>query len=505
MNGSGSALPRQLDRRLSLVGGLGNGLGGLVVVAFILFLFPSTLSEDEIEEITLRSALLFVGFAAVALPAGRELIQRRPLRVIIGLIDDGGTATESEQRLVLRYPLDWALRSFAVWVLGAALSVAINATVDVAVAIGGAITVVLGGLTACSLQYLLVERIMRPVASLALAGGPPPRDVVPGVAARVTMVWTLATAVPVLGVAVLAAFDLGGADVDTEELVGTVLFLSALALAVGLAATLFAARSVADPLRSMRDALARVESGELHTQVQVDDGSEVGLLQAGFNRMTAGLIERERLRHAFGTFVDPTLTERVLREGTDLAGEEVELSLLFMDVRGFTAFSERADAREVVATLNDLYGMVVPAILDHGGHANKFIGDGLLAVFGAPERLSDHAARAVAAGLEIITRADDRYAGKLRVGVGINSGTVIVGTIGGGGRLDFTVIGDPVNTAARVEAATRQTDDDLLITNATRCLLSDPDEEWVERPAIALKGKSEAVRLFAPVTLAVPP
>jgi adenylate cyclase len=490
-------LARQIDRRLSLVGGLGNAFGGLLVVGFLLFLFPSTLDDDEFEQITLRSVALFLLLVAVALPVGRELIQRRPLRAI-SRIDEERPATEPEQRLALRFPLDWALRSFSIWVLGAVASAAVNASVDVVAAIAGAVTVILGGLTACSLQYLLVERIMRPLTARVLAGRSPPGDVIPGVSARITMAWMLATGVPVLGAGALAGFELAGADFDTDEVIGAVLVLSALALTAGLAAMLFAARSVADPLRSMRDGLAQVEAGELQTQLTVDDGSEVGLLQAGFNRMTAGLAEREQLRDAFGAFVDPTLTERVLRDGTDLAGEEVELSLLFMDVREFTAFSERAAAREVVSMLNELYGIVVPAIHEHGGHANKFIADGLLAVFGAPERLPDHADRAVAAGLHIVRAVNGRYAGELRVGVGINTGTAVVGTIGGGGRLDFTVIGDAVNTAARVEAATRQTDDDLLITDATLAQLSSPDGEWVERPEIPLKGKSETVRLFAP-------
>jgi adenylate cyclase len=471
-------------------------------VGFLVFVFPSTLEDDEIQEITRHSVLLFVVFAAVALPLGRALIQRRPLRAITRLIEGQRPATDVERQLVLRYPFNWALQSFGVWVVGAIVSVPVIASVDTAAAIAGAITVVLGGLTACSLQYLLVERIMRPFTARALAGGAPPGDTVPGVGARVTMAWTLATGVPVLGIAALAALDLAGAELNTDEIVGAALFLSAVALTVGLAATLFTAKSVADPLRSMRDALGRVEAGDLETQVRVDDGSEVGLLQAGFNRMTAGLAERERLRDAFGAFVDPTLTERVLREGTDLAGEEVELSLLFMDVRDFTAFSERAHAREVVATLNDLYGKVVPVILAHGGHANKFIGDGLLALFGAPERLPDHADRAVATGLELAGLVRDQYSGRIRVGIGINSGTAVVGTIGGGGRLDFTVIGDAVNTAARVESATRQTGDVLLITDATRSLLSNSTARWLERPAIPLRGKTDPVRLFAPASTA---
>jgi adenylate cyclase len=138
----------------------------------------------------------------------------------------------------------------------------------------------------------------------------------------------------------------------------------------------------------------------------------------------------------------------------------------------------------------------VPIVLDEGGQANKFIGDGLLAVFGAPVKLDSHADRAVSAALRIAGRA--RQADDLEVGVGVNSGRALVGTIGGGGRLDFTVIGDAVNTAARVESQTRQTGDDVLITAATRALLREDHGEWTERGEVALKGKSAGVRLLAP-------
>jgi adenylate cyclase len=150
-----------------------------------------------------------------------------------------------------------------------------------------------------------------------------------------------------------------------------------------------------------------------------------------------------------------------------------------------------------VGRLNELYGLIVPIILANQGHAMKFIGDGLLAVFGAPDRLPDHADRAVVSALQLLAAVDDRFAADLRVGVGINSGRVLAGTIGGGGRLDFTVIGDVVNTAARVESATRITHDDLLITQATRALLSGGADAWAERPAVALKGKREMVQLYA--------
>jgi class 3 adenylate cyclase len=214
--------------------------------------------------------------------------------------------------------------------------------------------------------------------------------------------------------------------------------------------------------------------------------------------MVEGLDERERLREAFGAYVDPSLAERVLEEGSDLAGEEVPVTVLFLDIRDFTAFAEHAQPKEVVAMLNDFWELVVPVLLRHGGHANKFIGDGLLGVFGAPERLPDHAERAVAAAREIVALVRERYEGEVGVGIGVNSGAVVAGTVGGGGRVEFTVIGDAANTAARVEELTRETGDELLITEATRCLLvHELACDLEERGAVPLKGKSEVVRIWA--------
>ena len=193
-------------------------------------------------------------------------------------------------------------------------------------------------------------------------------------------------------------------------------------------------------------------AGDLGVRVPVLGTDETGRLAESFNQMVAGLEERERLREAFGAFVDPQLAERVLEEGTVIEGEEVEVTVLFVDIREFTAFAEHASATEVVAELNAFYELVVPVLVRHGGHANKFIGDGLLGVFGAPEHLADHADRGVAAALEIAEVVRRAYGGRLRIGIGVNSGPVVAGTIGGGGRVEFTVIGDTVNTAARVEA-----------------------------------------------------
>jgi class 3 adenylate cyclase len=175
--------------------------------------------------------------------------------------------------------------------------------------------------------------------------------------------------------------------------------------------------------------------------------------------------------------------------------------VLFLDIRGFTALAERSTAREVVGRLNDFYGTIVPVLERHGGHANRFIGDGLLGVFGAPERLPDHADRAVLAALDIARTVVETWGAELRIGIGVNSGPVLAGTVGGGGHVEFTVIGDAVNTAARVEEVTKLTGDEVLITEATRDLLVLPFRGFEERPTVALKGKSERVRLYAPPSM----
>lgn len=313
------------------------------------------------------------------------------------------------------------------------------------------------------------------------------------------LAWALATGIPVLGVVLVAAAVLFGTELSAERLAVTSIFLGTLGLTVGLLAVWIAGRSIADPVEAVRAAISEVEGGNLEAEVEVSQGSEVGLLGAGFNRMVEGLRERERIREAFGTYVDRDVAEHILREGTALEGEEVEVTMLFLDIRGFTAFAERLSAAEVVAALNRLFERVVPIIHAHGGHVDKYVGDGLLAVFGAPRRQADHADRAFAAGLEIAAAVDGGFRGELSVGVGLNSGPVVAGNVGGAGRLEFSVIGDAVNVAARVESATRQTGDTVLITRRTKELLTDTRMAFAERPGLTLKGKTQPVAIFAPM------
>jgi class 3 adenylate cyclase len=347
-------------------------------------------------------------------------------------------------------------------------------------------------------RYFAMEIVSRPVLEEIAKGLPKDFTIdAPGLPLR----WRLLAAAPIVNIitgVVVAGLSTRGHHVRLTDLGISWLIAVGVSFTISLELVVLVLRSLASSFDELQRATERVQAGDFAARVPVVAADETGRLAQSFNTMVEGLDERERLREAFGAYVDPGLAERVLREGADLTGEELEVSVLFLDIREFTAFAEHSQPREVVALLNGLWELVVPVLLAHGGQANKFIGDGLLAVFGAPERLADHAERAVDAACEIARLVRERYSDRVGVGIGVNSGSVVAGTVGGGGRVEYTVIGDAVNTASRVEAATRETGDDLLITDFTRKLLPDGRFEFEERPPVPLKGKRQQVRLWAP-------
>jgi class 3 adenylate cyclase len=228
--------------------------------------------------------------------------------------------------------------------------------------------------------------------------------------------------------------------------------------------------------------------------VQDDD---LGALAASFNRMQAGLAERQRLQAAFGTYVDPALATRLLAQGDDVfTGERREVSVMFVDIRDFTPFAEANSAEGAVARLNALFEIVVPAVVDAGGHVNKFLGDGAPAVFGAPNDLADHADAAVNSAVLIQRLVAERFGGALRIGIGINTGVVIAGTIGGGGKLEFTLIGDTVNVAARVEQLTKTTGDPTLLTQQCVDGLVSQPSGLIDRGFHEVRGKAAAIKVY---------
>jgi class 3 adenylate cyclase len=252
------------------------------------------------------------------------------------------------------------------------------------------------------------------------------------------------------------------------------------------------------PIRDLAEGTERVAAGDYSQRLPVVQDDDLGALAASFNRMQAGLAERQRLQAAFGTYVDPALAARLLEQGDDVfTGERREVTVMFVDIRDFTPFAEANTAEDTVARLNALFDIVVPAVVDAGGHVNKFLGDGALAVFGAPNDLPDHAESALSAAVVIQRLVAERFSDDLRIGIGINTGVVIAGTIGGGGKLEFTLIGDAVNVAARVEQLTKTTGDAILLTDQCVDALADRPPGLTDRGCHALKGKSAAVQVFA--------
>lgn len=346
------------------------------------------------------------------------------------------------------------------------------------------------------LRSMVTEQMMRPVLAdisrhVTDFGGP--------VRVRIGLAYRLLGTIPLIAVlaGTIVAGIVGPHTISTLA-VGVALS-AAISVTVAFPLLLLVTRSVTEPLRDLRRAADRVGDGDLTVRVPITSTDEIGMLATGFNAMTEGLAERERLRTAFVTYHDAAIVDHILTGGGRLAdGEDAEITALFMDVRGFTGYAEQHPARDVVAMLNRLFAAVVPIVGKHGGYVDKFIGDGLLAVFGVPQRCSDHADRALAAARDIAAALHDRD-GDPDVGIGLNSGTVVAGNLGGSGRFDFTVIGDPVNVAARVESATRQTGDTILLSQHTWELLSPAARaDTVARPTVPLKGKTQTVSLYAP-------
>jgi class 3 adenylate cyclase len=361
-------------------------------------------------------------------------------------------------------------------------------------AAGAAVVLVYGVM----LRFFGMELLLRPVLGDVSRTLPDGADLG---GTRIPLRWKLLFALPAINVVtgvIVSGLSAARDNQTLADLGWDVAAAVLVASTVSLGLTLLLSRSVTAQLTELRAATERVAHSEVGVRVPVLSIDETGALAASFNEMVAGLEERERLRDAFGAFVDPGIVDRVLEQGTtDLEGEEVDVSVLFLDIRGFTRLAERRSARQIVAQLNDFYAVVVPLLQRHGGHANKFIGDGLLGVFGAPERVPDHADRAVLAALHITEAVQEAFGDTLQIGIGVNSGTVLAGTIGGGGHVEFTVIGDAVNTAARVEEATRETGDPILLTEETRSRLTLPYGGFEPRPGVRLKGKREPVDLYA--------
>jgi class 3 adenylate cyclase len=256
------------------------------------------------------------------------------------------------------------------------------------------------------------------------------------------------------------------------------------------------------PIRRLRAGVERLTAGDLAARVPPTSSDEVGELTRAFNEMGESLQQKERIQRAFGRYASDYVLNALLEtpEGTEVEGAEREVTLMFVDVRGFTRMSEGLKARDVVSLLNDVFQLVSDAILERGGTLDKFIGDSVMAYFGAPIPSADHAVQAVNTAVDIMranrnrnrSLAPGEHAAEL--GIGIHTGPVIVGNIGSDRRTDFTAIGDAVNVAARLEKLAKP--GEILVTEAVQRRVRGTHRLRFEGER-QLSGRVEPVHVYA--------
>jgi adenylate cyclase len=293
-----------------------------------------------------------------------------------------------------------------------------------------------------------------------------------------------------------------GAPPLLERLLGIHAYIAVATGAVSVATALLVARFINRPVQALRLAMARVAAGELSAEVPVRSTDELGELSDGFNAMVAGLREAERARDLFGRYVSPMVARQALERGVTLGGETTRATAMFVDLRGFTALSQRLPADRLVGLLNEYYALVEDACEPEGGVISQFLGDGIVIVFGAPLKpLPDHARGAVCAALAVQRRlaARNRTSEQpLRAGIGICTGEMIAGNVGAAGRVTYTIVGDAVNQAARLQVKTRDLGVAVLVTESTRAALG-AAEGFALRScgAVPLKGIAAPVTVYA--------
>ncbi len=280
-------------------------------------------------------------------------------------------------------------------------------------------------------------------------------------------------------------------------------FVGAVGIAFGLCSAIMITRLVAKPVDELRAAFHRVGEGELNMRLPLRRADEFGALVGDFNQMIAELREKQRLRRVFGLHLGEKVAQQILTRDPELGGTEQTVTILFLDIRGFTARAAQADPRTVVNLLNRfLHAMVAVVENEHGGIVNKFLGDGFMAMFGLGAPATTHADEAVSAGRSMLQRLEQLNTelgatreAPLQIGIGINTGRAIVGSIGSPERMEFTVIGDTVNIASRIENLNKELGTSILMSRATRDALHDA-AGLEELPQQRIRGRTETTGIF---------
>jgi class 3 adenylate cyclase len=384
----------------------------------------------------------------------------------------------------------------AAWAVCGAILLVLNRDRGAALLVPIVLGVVLGGIAAAGTGLLLSQHTLRPIMGAATRGSEQ-RLTLPGVLARMVLMWFLCSALPIGVIAIFVVLRSNGWLIQkSASLDVPVLVVALAAVILGLPIMILTSRSIADPVGEVVDAMAEVEHGRIETYIGVYERSQIGRLQTGFNRMVAGLAERERLRDLFGRHVGADVAHRAIEEGASLSGDVVEAAVLYIDLVGSTTLAESLPPQEVVAVLNDFFRIVVGAVDEHGGLINKFEGDAALAIFGAPLRTNDPASAALATARTLGTQLRQL---PVDFGIGVSAGRVFAGNVGSENRYEYTVIGNAVNEAARLADLAKTSDRRTLCSAAAIDRADGAErEQWAECYSTVLRGRSEATKVCEP-------
>ncbi len=485
-------------------------IGALLVLGFLRFGLPPA-DRIKLQDLPAANLAVFLTYLIVSFTVGASIsfTLLRPVfrwqRQDAMLTADDPAATEGARLRALRMPAYRSMISMTLWLIGAVVFIGASWPVASQSAPVMAVATLLGATATAIIGYLQSERVLRPVAVAALRGGVPENFRRPGVVLRLVLAWVLSTGVPLLMIILsIAASKFSLLNSSADSLLVPLLLMAIAALVIGLLGNILSAMAISDPLRQLRWALGEVQRGNYNAHMQIYDASELGLLQAGFNDMVRELSERQRMRDLFGRYVGEDVARRALERGTELGGQERDVAVLFVDLVGSTQLAATSPPAEVVSLLNEFFRVVVDTVQNHGGFVNKFLGDAALCIFGAPIEHPDASGAALTASREL---HDELAAvlGQTEFGIGVSAGRAIAGHIGAQARFEYTVIGDPVNEAARLTELAKLEEGHVLASAITVSGALDAEALcWQVGEVVELRGRTAPTQLARPLNLAAP-
>jgi adenylate cyclase len=442
-------------------------IGALLVLGFLRFGLPPT-ERVKLQDLPTENLAFFLTYVFVAFLVGTAISFALLVPVFRWqrhdalLADEDPALTEQARLRALRMPVYRSLISITLWMVGAAVLIAASWPVARHAAPELAVATLLGATATAIIGYLQSERVLRPVAVAALRGGLPENFRRPGVMLRLVLAWILATGVPLLMIVLsVVATKFSLVEASADAMLTPILLLAVAALVIGFAGTVLSAMAISDPLRQLRWALGEVQRGNYNAHMQIYDATELG-------------------------------------------GQERDVAVLFIDLVGSTELAATRPPGEVVTVLNDFFRVVVDTVQKHGGFVNKFQGDAALCIFGAPIEHPDAAGAALAASREL----HDELVCVLQqteFGIGVSSGRAIAGHIGAHSRFEYTVIGDPVNEAARLTELAKMEEGHVLASAIAVSGAMDAEALcWNVGEIVELRGRVAPTQLARPLNLAVP-